>query len=118
MVDKVPVEILQYLELHQRFCEWYVEVAWQRLPQQLKTAGLMRHWGRFGTLETPRNKVVGVRDSWDDWRGFEQIHVTRLGDLLRETILRVGDILSGQLGGFENSFWTLGHRTRILDRKW
>jgi hypothetical protein len=118
VIDKVPLEILHYLELHKRFCEWYVEVAWQRLPQQMKAQGLKRHWGRFADLERPRNKVVEVRDSWDDWRGVQQIHVTRLGDVLREMVLMGGEFVRGQWGQVGESLRTLSKRTRIRDRKW
>ena len=55
------------------FCKWYVEVAWQRLPEQYKSAHLARHWNLFGNVENPQYPMIPIPDFTDDWRGISQI---------------------------------------------
>jgi hypothetical protein len=69
----VPKEIMDYLEQNRRFCEWYVEVAWQRLPEKEQTEQLKKHWCRFGDLENPKHSCRPIPDKTDDWLIREHI---------------------------------------------
>ena len=79
IVDEVPPEILSYLNQNERFCQWYVEVAWQRLSETERFSELERHWSRFGNLARGKHKKILVPDDYDDWRGVGEIN-SRLSD--------------------------------------
>jgi hypothetical protein len=105
------------LDQNERFCQWYVEVAWQRLAEQDKTPELRRHWSRFGNLETPTYNKVLVQDGFDDWRGIQQVHL-RLDSLARE-LKRAGTFLIK--GHFDELFFqidSLPKRMKMINRRW
>ena len=119
MVDNVPIELLEYFDMNRRFCEWYVEVAWQRLSEDMKTEGLRRHWARFcGDLDKPRYKRVAVWDDWDDWRGIRQMYLTRPGDVIRELSNLGGYLITGRFAELGESLDSLPIRASVLNKKW
>jgi hypothetical protein len=119
IVDNVPVELLEYFDINRQFCEWYVEVAWQRLSEDMKTEGLRRHWARFsGALDKPRYKSVAVSDDWDDWRGIRQMYLTRPGDVIRELSNLGGYLIRGRFGELGDSLDSLPKRASVLNKKW
>jgi len=84
MLDAVPKEVLAYLNRDKRFCQWFVEVAWQRLPHAHRTPKLEKHWSQFGDLTSPKHEIIHIDDMWDDWRGIGEIYFRRRGDLRDE----------------------------------
>jgi hypothetical protein len=115
--DNIPPEILAYFDQNERFCQWYVEVAWQRLSEYDQTPELARHWSRFGNLETPTYKKVLVADAFDDWRGIQQVHL-RLESIARE-LKRFGTFLfKGQTEEILILFDSLPMRARAINRLW
>jgi hypothetical protein len=115
--DSLPPEILAYLEQNQRFCQWYVEVAWQRLPQRLKTPQLQRHWKRFGNLEKPMYKKILIPDAYDDWRGIGQVHLRR-DDLVREWTVARKHLSQANFGELYIWLGNLSKRTSLINRRW
>ena len=94
-----------------------MEVAWQRLPDKQKTSELARHWSRFGNLEQPKHKLIPVRNSYDDWRGIQQVHL-RPDDLVREMGLAGNHLIRGH---FDELFlWldSLPKRFKLINRRW
>ena len=73
-IDEVPTEILSYLNQNKRFCQWYVEVAWQRLSETQRYPELEQHWSRFGNLVRQKHKKILVPDGYDDWQGIGEIN--------------------------------------------
>lgn len=117
-VDDVPFEILEYFSLNHRFCQWYVEIAWQRLLPEMKTERLKRHWARFGDLDTPRYRKVDVEDGWDDWRGVRQVNLTRPSDVGRELGDLGGYLVRGQFGELGRMLNNLPKRVSLRNQTW
>lgn len=92
-------------------------MAWERLPQHLKTSELQRHWKMLGDLENPTHKKILVPDMYDDWRGIRQVSVKR--EAFGRELATARELLSsGKLG--ELFLWLdiLPQRLTLLDRKW
>ena len=66
---------MSYLNQNERFCQWYVEVAWQRLSETQRLPELERHWSRFGNLSRQKYKQILVPDIYDDWQGVGEINL-------------------------------------------
>src|SRR5579859_2062067 len=118
MEEKVPAEMMEYFEQNQRFCEWYVEVAWQRLPEEMRTEELRRHWSRFGDLDNPRFGKIAISDSWDGWRGLRLVYPTRPGSILMELSDISGCLLRGQFGEVRKILASLPRRASFMNKYW
>ena len=113
-LDQIPKEVLAYLDQHQRFCQWYIEVAWQRLPEHLKSSHLAQCWNKFGNLDNPTYKRVSVPDFFDDWRGIQQIPL-RPGALGKELGDMGMQLLRGQFRELSPCFLK---RLKVLNANW
>lgn len=110
--------MMEYFEQNQRFCQWYVEVAWQRLSEEMKTDGLRQHWSRFGNLEKPRFEKIALHDRWDGWKGLRPVYLTRPGSMLMELSDIAGCLLRGQLGEVRKRLGSLPRRANLVSRQW
>ena len=118
IAEKVPAEMMEYFEQNRRFCEWYVEVAWQRLCEEMKTEQLRQHWSRFGILEKPKIERIDVHDGWDDWRGVRSVYLTRSTSMFMGLAHVVESLLGGQFGDARSALGSLPRRTSIVSRRW
>jgi hypothetical protein len=116
MADSIPNEILGYLQQNIQFCEWYVEVAWQRLSDDLKSSKLGQHWSRFGNLETPKYQRILVDNAYDDWRGISQVYLTPFKFL--GGIKRLLSERSGNPMGLRAQMETLPYRVKFRNARW
>lgn len=117
MLEHMPPEIISYLSQNKQFCQWYVEVAWQRLSPDQKSLQLARLWSAFGNLDNPKYPRLLVPDDYDDWRGIGQICL--LPRHIKTQISTLAKFVR-TLNGKEMFYWleSIPSRLRLLNRWW